>query len=117
MKKTGTRIFVLILVLMIAVSGISSIGAFMREGGEYYYVPTISVAFGRQIEFLRILHNYTPGADSDAPNVVSITIPESEEGIFLIEVDETPTPEEVQFILEFTGIPYEKAEIFATSGN
>jgi len=100
---------------MIIITGISSIGAFTRAGGDYYLTPVPSIAFERQIEFLRILYNHNPSEDSDAPNVVAITIPESEQEIFYITIDEEPTAEIVQFILDFTGISYEKAKIFKTN--
>jgi len=111
MKKTRNRILVSILLIMLILSAISSIGTFIRDGGDYYLTPVVSVEFQRQVEFLRILYNYTPGEDSDAPNVVFIAVPELEGESFLIMLDEEPTAESVQFILDFTRIPYENAVI------
>ena len=111
MKKTRNKIFALVIVLLVVISGVSTMTSFVRDDSYYYRRTVLSVDFQRQAEFLRIMYNYTPGADSDTPNVVAFTVPETEDGIFLIWLKEEPTPEAIQIILDFTRIPYDKTEI------
>ena len=79
-----------------------------------------------QIELLNILfesslensqrieaHGIIANDDStnSIPNIVLIAAPQTEDSTFLIAIDEKPTQETIDFILNFTGIPAEKAEI------
>lgn len=76
-----------------------------------------------QIELLHMLFNHNPSdlarnmtfgvyeEQRKIPNVVFIATLYSESGMFLIGIDSEVTPEAVDFILSFTGIPREKAVI------
>ena len=116
MKKFIKGFSMLALVFALLLGSITGYTYSLSNGGSSNDMET-------QIELLNMLFNHSPsdlariipfgldGEQTEIPNVVLVALPETEGEMFFIAIDNEVTPEAVDFILSFTGISREKADI------